>query len=147
MGFAFRRVVFAQVQISLINTIFTGIYLAVVLPFFGVHLPFTKTLIIITFIVGLLPVVGNLISNTVIVVVSLSHSLEAAIWSLVFLVVIHKLEYFLNARIMGARIQARAWEVLAATLVMEAAFGISGVVAAAIYYAYLKDELADLGLV
>ena len=147
MGFAFRRVVFAQVQISLINTIFTGIYLAVVLPFFGVDLPFTKTLIIITFIVGLLPVVGNLISNTVIVVVSLSHSLQAAIGSLVFLVVIHKLEYFLNARIMGVRIQARAWEVLMATLVMEAAFGASGVVAAAIYYAYLKDELADQGLV
>jgi predicted PurR-regulated permease PerM len=147
VGVAFRRVVFAQMQISFLNTIFTGIYLAVVLPFFGVDLPFTKTLILVSFIAGLLPVVGNLISNTVIVVVSLSHSLQAAIGSLVFLIVIHKLEYFLNARIMGTRIQARAWEVLTATLVMEAAFGISGVVAAAIYYAYLKDELADQGLI
>jgi predicted PurR-regulated permease PerM len=147
VGVAFRRVVFAQMQISFLNTIFTGVYLAIVLPFFGVDLPFTKTLILVSFIAGLLPVVGNLISNTVIVVVSFSHSMEAAIGSLVFLIVIHKFEYFLNARIMGTRIQARAWEVLTATLVMEAAFGISGVVAAAIYYAYLKDELADQGLI
>jgi predicted PurR-regulated permease PerM len=147
IGYAFRRVVFAQLKISLINTFFTGVYLAFVLPHFGVHLPFTNALIVVTFVVGLLPVVGNLISNTVIVIISLSHSLDAAVSSLVFLVVIHKLEYFLNARIVGTRIQARAWELLTAMLVMEAAFGIAGVVAAPIYYAYIKDELADRGLV
>ena len=32
-------------------------------------------------------------------------------------------------------------------LAMEAAFGISGVIAAPIYYAYVKDELEDRGLV
>ena len=45
LGDAFRRVVFAQVQISLINTVLTGIYLALVLPSLGVNLPFRKTLI------------------------------------------------------------------------------------------------------
>ncbi len=144
---AFRRVVFAQVQISLINTLFTGIYLAVILPSFGVTLPFKKTLIVLTFIVGLLPVVGNLVSNFVIVVVSLSNSLQVAIGSLLFLVLIHKLEYFLNARIVGRRIEAHAWELLLAMVAMEAAFGIYGVLAAPIYYAYLKDELGDRGLV
>ena len=94
-----------------------------------------------TFIVGLLPVVGNLISNTVIVVVSLSISFGAAIGSLAFLVVIHKLEYFVNARIIGSRIKARAWELLLAMVVMEAAFGIPGLIAAPIYYAYVKNEL------
>ena len=57
--------------------------------------------IVLTFIVGLLPVVGNLVSNVVIVVVSLSVSIKVAIGSLLFLIVIHKLEYFLNARIVG----------------------------------------------
>ena len=76
-----------------------------------------------------------------IVIVSLSHSLGVAIASLCFLIVIHKLEYFLNARLVGTRIEARAWELLIAMLTMEAAFGITGVVAAPIYYAYLKDEL------
>jgi predicted PurR-regulated permease PerM len=147
VGDAFRRVVFAQVRISLLNTVFTGIYLLVALPLFGVHLPFAKTMVAVTFVAGLLPVVGNLISNTVIVVVSLAHSFAVAIASLVFLIVIHKLEYFLNARIVGSRIHAHAWELLVAMLGMEAAFGLPGVVAAPIYYAYVKAELTDRGLI
>ena len=144
---AFRRVVFAQVRISLINTLFTAVYLTLVLPLFGVELPLRKTLIAVTFVAGLLPVVGNLISNSVMVIVGLSYSFGVALASLAFLVVIHKLEYFLNARIVGGRIGARAWELLLAMLAMEAAFGISGVIAAPIYYAFIKDELASRGLV
>jgi predicted PurR-regulated permease PerM len=144
---AFRRVVFAQVRISALNTVFTAIYLIGVLPLFDIHLPFAKTLVALTFVAGLLPVVGNLISNAIIVVVSLSVSLSAALASLAFLIVIHKLEYFLNARIVGAQIRASAWELLLAMLVMEAAFGLAGLVAAPIYYAYLKDELAARRLI
>lgn len=144
---AFRRVVFAQVWISAINTIFTALYLVIVLPGFGIELPFTKTLIMITFVVGLLPILGNLISNTVIFIVSLSQSLYVALASLVYLIIIHKLEYFLNARIIGSHIRARAWEMLIAMLVMEAAFGIPGLIAAPIYYAYIKDELRTKSLI
>ena len=140
-GRAFRNIVFAQVRISAVNTVFTGIYLAVILPLAGVELPFVKTIIMITFIVGLLPVVGNLISNSIIVIVSMSHSFAVALGSLLFLVIIHKLEYFLNARIVGGQIRANAWELLIAMVLMEAAFGIAGVVAAPIYYAYIKSEL------
>lgn len=144
---AFRRIVFAQVRISAINTVLTALYLAVLLPIFGIHLPLTKTMIALTFVVGLLPVIGNLVSNTVIVVVSLAHSPQIAMASLGFLVVVHKFEYFLNARIVGARISAQSWELLLAMLVMEAAFGLPGVVAAPVYYAYLKQELIDAGMV
>lgn len=147
MGEAFRRIVFAQLRISAINTIFTALYLALVLPLFGVHLPLTKTMIVVTFIVGLLPVVGNLVSNTIIFVVSLAHSPAVAVSSLTFLVVIHKLEYFLNARIVGAQISARAWELLTAMLLLESAFGLPGLVAAPICYAWLKDELKSRELV
>jgi predicted PurR-regulated permease PerM len=147
VGNAFRRIVFAQVRISALNTTLTTIYLTIVLPVSGVHLPLTKTMIAITFVAGLLPVVGNLISNTVIVIVSLSHSLYVALGSLAFLVLIHKLEYFVNARIVGSQIRARAWELLVAMLTMEAAFGIPGLVAAPIYYAYLKDDLKSRGLI
>ena len=117
------------------------------LPLAGVDLPFTKTMVVITFLVGLLPVIGNLISNTIIVIISLSQSLLVAVASLIFLIVIHKLEYFLNARIMGAQIKAAAWELLVAMLIMEAAFGLPGVIAAPIYYAYLKGELSARGLI
>jgi predicted PurR-regulated permease PerM len=72
------------VRISALNTSLTAIYLVIVLPLCGVHLPLVKTMIAVCFIAGLLPVVGNLISNTVIVIVSLSHSLYAALGSLMF---------------------------------------------------------------
>jgi predicted PurR-regulated permease PerM len=144
---AFRRIVFAQLKISLLNTFFTGLFLAVVLPLFGVHLPLTKTLIVITFVAGLLPVVGNLISNTVTTIVAMSVSFYVAVAALAYLVLIHKLEYFLNAHIVGGEIHARAWELLLAMLTMEAAFGIPGLVAAPIYYAYIKRELVDQGWV
>jgi predicted PurR-regulated permease PerM len=147
LGDAFRRIVFAQVRISALNTLLTGIYLALVLPLLGIHLPLTKTLVLVTFLAGLLPIIGNLISNTVIVIVSLSHSLNVAIAALVFLVVIHKLEYFVNARIVGRQIRASAWELLLAMLLMESAFGLTGLIAAPIFYAYVKDELASRGLV
>lgn len=144
---AFRQIVFAQVRIAAINAVFTGIYLMVVLPLAGIHLPLTKSMVAITFVAGLLPVIGNLISNTVIVIVGLSHSLAIALASLLFLIVIHKLEYFLNAKIIGSHINARAWELLAAMLTMEALFGLPGVVAAPVFYAYVKRELAEQGLV
>jgi predicted PurR-regulated permease PerM len=104
-------------------------------------------MILITFIAGLLPVVGNLISNTVIVVISLSHSLSTAAMALLFLVTIHKLEYFLNAKIIGTQINAKAWELLTAMLIMESMFGIPGVIAAPVLYAYLKTELVTVGQV
>ncbi len=143
----FRRVVFAQVWISLINTFFTWLYLDVVLRLFGVDLPLVKTLVALTFVVGLMPIIGNLISNTAIVIVCLSQGVPLAAVSLIYLVLVHKLEYFLNARIVGSHINARAWELLIAMLVMQAAFGVSGLIAAPIFYAYFKEELRSKGLV
>lgn len=138
---AFHNIVFAQIKISLINTVFTAIFLLGVLPALGIHVPLAKTLVVVTFIVGLLPVVGNLLSNTAVTVAALSVSLGVAVAALGFLILIHKLEYFLNARIVGTQINASAWELLIAMLLMEAAFGLPGLIAAPIYYAYLKSEL------
>jgi predicted PurR-regulated permease PerM len=68
---AFDKVVFAQVKISVLNTTLTALYLLVALPLFGIHLPMAMILVLFTFAVGMLPVVGNLVSNTLIVVISL----------------------------------------------------------------------------
>ncbi len=144
---SFERVLLAQAEIAAINTVITAFYLYVVLGFLGGHLPMTPTLIVITFVAGLIPVAGNIISNTVIVLLSLGVSPWIALLSLVFLVVVHKLEYLLNAKIVGVRIHAAAWETLLALFVMEAAFGARGVVIAPVLYAYLKRELSEKGLV
>lgn len=146
-GAAFRRVVFAQVRIAAVNAALTALYLAIVLPLLGIQLPLVKTMVVVTFVAGLIPVFGNLISNVVVVVVSLSVSPFVALGSLIYLVLIHKLEYFLNARLVGTQIRARSWELLLAMLLMEAVFGIAGLIAAPIYYAYLKDELSGARLV
>lgn len=144
---AFDKVVFAQVKISALNATLTAIYLLILLPLWGIHLPMGTFLVLLTFAVGLLPVVGNLISNTVIVVISLGVSLGVGIASLLFLVLIHKAEYFMNARIVGHEVQATAWELLTAMLVLEAAFGVVGLVAAPVVYAWLKAEVRELGMI
>ncbi len=144
---SFQQIVFAQVRIAAINAALTAIYIFLILPAAGIQLPLAKSIVAITFFAGMLPVVGNLISNTVLVIAALSHSLHTAVASLLFMVVLHKLEYFLNARIIGAHINARTWELLIAMLVMEAIFGIPGVIAAPVFYAYLKQELMERQLV
>jgi predicted PurR-regulated permease PerM len=138
---AFDKVVFAQVKIAAINTLLTALYLLVLLPLCGVRLPLLTVLIPFTFVTGLLPVVGNLISNAAIVLISLGMSPGVALASLAFLIVIHKLEYFANARIVGGEVHASAWELLCAMLAMEAIFGLPGLVAAPVTYAWLKAEI------
>ena len=144
---AFESVLFAQVEISAINTSLTAVYLLVLLPLLHVPLPFRGTLVALTFVVGLVPIAGNLISNSVIVVVSLGVGPWVALGSLLFLVAVHKLEYFVNAKIVGGRIGAAAWEILLAIVVCEVSFGAVGVVVAPIVYAWIRKELSDQELV
>lgn len=144
---AFSRIATAQVKISAFNTALTALYLLVLLPLFHVRLPFSTTIVFITFICGLIPVLGNLISNTVIVILSLGVSVGTAVASLCFLILIHKLEYLINSRIVGGETDSQAWEILMAILLGETAFGVSGVVMAPIIYAFVKRELRERRLV
>jgi predicted PurR-regulated permease PerM len=144
---AFSRIAIAQIKISAVNTILTALYILVILPLFGIRLPFATTLVVITFLCGLIPVLGNLISNTVITILSMGVSIGTAVASLSFLVIIHKLEYLINSRIVGGETDSQAWEILLAIIVGEAAFGLGGIVMAPIVYAFMKRELRDRGLV
>lgn len=146
-GSVFERVIFAQGKISAINTCLTAIYILIVLPLCSVYVPYAKTIVILTFFVGLIPVLGNLISNAVIVIISLTVSFEVAVASLVFLIVIHKLEYYVNAKIVGTQIQTKIWEMLIAMVIMETLFGLLGVAIAPIIYGYIKEELKQKSLI
>jgi len=106
LGRAFTRIIFSQVRISALNAALTAIFLLIILPAAGAPLPFAKTMVLITFLVGLLPIIGNLISNTIIFVIALSVSPLTAVAALSYLIIIHKLEYFINAKIIGTRINA-----------------------------------------
>ena len=142
---SFSNVVFAQLWIAAINAALTAVFLMGILPLLGRPIPMAGTLVVVTFFTGLLPVIGNLISNTVIVIIALSNSLFDAGLALGWLVLIHKFEYFANAHIIGNRIRAKAWELLIVMLVMEAMFGLAGLICAPIIYAQIKQRLHSQG--
>lgn len=141
LALAFRDIVAAQLRIALVNTLVTGLYLLVLLPLFGYRVPMASTLVAFTFFASLLPIIGNLLSNTAIVLAALTVSTWLGAASLAFLVVVHKLEYFLNAHFVGSRTQIPTYALLASMLVLEAGFGAAGLVAAPVYCAWLTREL------
>lgn len=144
---SFDKIVVPQAKISALNTLLTALYLVVMLPLFGVSFPLVTVLIPFTFVTNLLPVLGNVVSNTLIVLISLGISPKVALASYLFLAGIHKLEYLVNARLIGGQLEARTWELLCAMIAMEAVFGVAGLVAAPVAYAWLKSELRERNLV
>ena len=126
----------AQLLISLINTVATAVFVLStgLLPYAGIVIP-------LTFIFGMLPIVGNLLSNTLIVGIAFGLvSPQMALGALVFLVVIHKLEYLLNSKIIGGRILHPMWLTLIGLILGEYLMGIPGVILAPVILNYLKVE-------
>ena len=95
---------------------------------------------------GLIPILGNFNFKYFNFYCGLTISLGLAGVALLYLVLVHKLEYFINAKIIGHKI-TNAWEILLAMLIFESIFGLSGLIAAPIFYAYLKLELKDARLI
>jgi len=131
---SFTRVMGAQILISTINTGMTALFL------FIAGLPYAPLLAILTFLCGVVPIVGNLVSNTVITSVAFVKSPQMALLALGFLVVVHKLEYFLNSKIIGDRIRNPMWMTLIGLLVGEKLMGIPGMILAPVVLHYIKVE-------
>ena len=146
-GLAFKQIVAAQFWIAAFNTLLTSIFLLAILPIWKLELPYTPALITLTFLAGLIPIVGNLLCNAVLTLVGLSVSPVAAAACLGFLILIHKAEYVINAKVVGTRTHMGVWELLAVMFVAESVFGPAGLVAAPLFYAYLKKELEAVRLV
>ena len=135
---SFATVMGAQLIISAINTALTSIFV------FSVKLPYAVVIIGVTFLCGLLPVIGNLISNTIIVAIAFTMSPTMALTALVFLVIIHKLEYFLNSKIIGERIKNPVWLTLVGLVLGERLMGLPGMVLAPVVLHYLKFEASRI---
>jgi predicted PurR-regulated permease PerM len=131
---SFARVIGAQIIISAVNTGLTAVFL------FWNHFPYTIVLIGLTFLCGLLPIIGNILSNTLIVGVAFTISPRMALFALIFLVVIHKLEYFLNSKIIGNRIKNPMWLTLIGIVIGEKLMGVPGMVLAPVVLHYIKVE-------
>jgi predicted PurR-regulated permease PerM len=135
---SFETVLGAQIIISCINTVLTAIFIL------SVGLPHAAVVIGVTFLCGLLPIVGNLISNTIIVFLSAAMSVKLALASLVFLVAIHKLEYFLNSKIIGGWTRSPVWLTLIGLIIGEIVMGIPGMVLAPVILNYLRVEMSKI---
>ena len=137
---SFETVMGAQILISAINASLTAIFV------FAIGLRYASLVIILTFICGLLPIIGNLISNTIIIGIAFTASPMQAGWAFVFLIVIHKLEYFLNSRIIGGRIDHPMWLTLLALIIGERLMGISGIILAPVVLSFIKVEMKKIEL-
>jgi predicted PurR-regulated permease PerM len=135
---SFETVMGAQLLISGVNTVLTAIFVVVV------SLKYRLLVIGLTFLCGLLPIVGNLISNSVIVGIAMTISPRIAIAALIFLIVLHKLEYFLNSKIIGDRIKNPVWLTLLALIIGEKFMGIAGMILAPVVLNYIKVEASGL---
>lgn len=135
---SFSIVMGAQILISTINTFFTAIFVI------SIGLPYPTTIITVAFISGLFPIIGNVVSNTVITGVALTVSFNKAILALVFLIVLHKLEYFLNSKLIGGRIQNPMWLLLFALIIGEILMGIPGMILAPVILHYIRTELGQV---
>lgn len=135
---SFEQVMGAQIIISTLNTGFTALYLMTI------GLPYTALVICVTFFAGLLPIIGNLISNSIIVLLSLRISPELAMASLAFLVILHKLEYFLNSKIIGDRIKNPVWLTLLGLILGERLMGIPGMIIAPVLLNFIKVEASTI---
>lgn len=131
---SFARVIGAQIIISAINTGMTAVFLI------WNGFPYTTVIIVLTFLCGLLPIIGNIMSNTLIVGVGFTISPKMALFALIFLVVIHKLEYFLNSKIIGDRIRNPMWLTLVGIVLGEKLMGIPGMILAPVVLHYIKVE-------
>jgi predicted PurR-regulated permease PerM len=135
---SFATVMGAQIIISAINTFFTSVFVI------AANLPYKIVVIGVTFLCGLLPVVGNLISNTVIVGIGLTISPRMGLMALIFLIVIHKLEYFLNSKIVGHKIRNPLWLTLLGLIVGERLMGVPGMILAPVVLHYFKVETSKI---
>ena len=135
---SFATVIGAQIAISAINTVFTTVFVL------AVGLPYAVVVIGATFLCGLIPVIGNLVSNTIIVGIGFTVSPKMALTALVFLVVIHKFEYFLNSKIIGRRIRNPLWLTLLALVLGEKLMGIPGMILAPVVLNYIRVEASGI---
>jgi predicted PurR-regulated permease PerM len=135
---SFETVMGAQMKISAINTTLTAIFILTI------SLPYAGVVIGVTFLCGLLPIIGNIIGNSVMVGIAIMISPKLAIGTLIFLVAIHKLEYFLNSKIIGERINNPMWLTLLGLIVGEKLMGIPGMILAPVVLNYIKVEASQI---
>ena len=137
--FYFKRVMGGQLVIAAVNTALSSALI------FSLGLPHKITLIMLVFFSGLFPIVGNLVSNTVLAITALvAVGPWAAFVCLIFLIGIHKLEYILNSKIIGGIVDVPMVVILISLVVSEVLLGIVGLMLAIPLLLFARHELEGI---
>ncbi len=137
----FSTLLLAQLYVSLWNTTCTIIYVYALLPALGIDLPLREALVVATFLLSFIPALGNVLANSMTVVLCLQFPPWVLALSLVYLISVHKMEYLINARVLSSAYQASVAELLVCIVLGETLFGLPGLIILPVTYLYLKDLL------
>jgi predicted PurR-regulated permease PerM len=78
------------------------------------------------------------------VCVGFTVSPQVGLSALVFLIVLHKLEYFLNSKVIGERIKNPVWLTLVGLIVGERILGIPGIILAPVFLHFFRVEASAI---
>lgn len=132
----FKKVMGGQIMISAVNTAISTIVI------YGLGMPKPALLVLTVFLCGLFPIVGNLVSNSILTATALvAIGPWAAAVCLGLLIGIHKLEYFLNSKIIGDIVHLPMVVTITALIVFDALIGIPGLILAIPILLFGRDEL------
>ncbi len=131
----FEKVFGAQLAISAAYAVLTFLFL------WTMGYSHVIFLTLASFLFGVLPIIGNLISNIIIVASGLAMTTRHALFALGFLVLIHKSGYLVYGRVLGTSLKVPMWQTLLAILLGEAALGVPGMLLAPAMLHYIKEEL------
>jgi predicted PurR-regulated permease PerM len=135
----FRRVMGGQVIIALINTLISSVVI------FALDLRHPFLMIFIVFFCGLFPVVGNLMSNSVL---TINAFVATGTWGTVICVIlligVHKLEYILNSKIIGGIVHLPMAISLGALIFSDVLLGIPGLILAIPLVLFFRHEFEHI---
>jgi predicted PurR-regulated permease PerM len=135
----FRRVMGGQVIIALINTLISSVVI------FALELRHPFLMIFVVFFCGLFPVVGNLMSNSVLTINAfVSTGMWGTLICLIMLVGVHKLEYILNSKIIGGIVNLPMAITLGALIFCEVLLGIPGLILAIPLALFVRHEFEHI---
>ena len=135
----FRRVMGGQVIIALINTVISTVVI------FALDLHHPLLMIFVVFFCGLFPVVGNLMSNSVLTINAfVSTGMWGTVICLILLVGVHKLEYILNSKIIGGIVHLPMAISLGALIFCEVLLGIPALILAIPIVLFIRHEFEHI---
>ncbi|MDE1977052.1 MAG: AI-2E family transporter [Elusimicrobia bacterium] len=105
------------------------------------RLPWMHFLLVATFLLSVIPIVGAFSSSALILAAAFTGSFHAALGTLIFLLILHQAEYLIYSRLAGTGFALPTWIILLGLLIGEKCMGLAGLILAPVVIHYLREEM------